>query len=154
MPVSRRETRSKIRYRLFGTAKTFSKPAITRESLDFFSSRLCGILQAEDSTIVTQLLKTFPGGQAHQEEMLLLPGRLNNKKASLFSVKGYNVVSSVEFPDFPLHRKIDELREIILLIEVKKKCRLCCNRLKLIFLVPEHPGRCKILQGPPRAHPR
>jgi len=91
---------------------------MTRERLDFFGPRLCGILQADDTTIVSQLLYTFPGWEAHQEEMLLLPGLLNNKKASLFSVKGYNVVSPVEFPDFPLHRKIDELREIILLIEV------------------------------------
>ncbi|KAF1922934.1 uncharacterized protein M421DRAFT_10163 [Didymella exigua CBS 183.55] len=66
---------------------------------------------------MANLLAVFPGKERHEGEMLLLPGRLNNKKASLFSVKEYNVVSPVDFPNYSLHRKIDELREIILLIE-------------------------------------
>ncbi|KZM27970.1 hypothetical protein ST47_g882 [Ascochyta rabiei] len=66
---------------------------------------------------VTNLLSVFPGGEFHKGEMLLLPGRLNNKKAPLFSVREHNVMSPVDFPNYSLHRKIHELREIVLLIE-------------------------------------
>jgi hypothetical protein len=67
---------------------------------------------------VAKLLASYPSDQKYEAELLLLPGRLNNKKASVFSIDGDNVVSPEEFTKMPFHQKIDELREIILLMGV------------------------------------
>ncbi|KAH6620568.1 hypothetical protein C7974DRAFT_474255 [Boeremia exigua] len=62
------------------------------------------------------LLSEFPGETKYLKEMLLLPGRLNNKKSQLFGIKGHNVIALRKFTSMPLHQKIDELREVVLLI--------------------------------------
>jgi hypothetical protein len=67
---------------------------------------------------VKHLLSVYPGFEDHKTEMLLLPGRLNNKKAQLFGLDGHNVISTEEFSDMPFHQRIEELRELVLLIEV------------------------------------
>jgi hypothetical protein len=68
--------------------------------------------------LVRYLLSEFPGAEQYGGEMLLFPGRLNNKKNQLFGIDGNNVISTDKFEKMSLHQRIDELRELILLIEV------------------------------------
>jgi hypothetical protein len=67
---------------------------------------------------VTHLLSVYPGIDQHQAELFILPGRLNNMKNQLFSVRGLNVISKTRFVAASLHQKVNELREAILLIKV------------------------------------
>ena len=67
---------------------------------------------------MAQLLRAYPSDSLYQIELLLLPGRLNNKKSALFSIDGNNVISTEKFTDMPFHEKVDELREVILLMGV------------------------------------
>ena len=73
---------------------------------------------ANQLILVAKLLSLYPSEKQHEVELLLLPGRLNNKKASVFSIDGDNVVSPEEFAKMTFHQKIDELREIVLLMGV------------------------------------
>ena len=73
---------------------------------------------ANQTIIVAELLGVYPSDNHHEVELLLLPGRLNNKKASLFSVDGHNVISTEKFAKLSFHEKVDELRELILLMGV------------------------------------
>jgi hypothetical protein len=58
-----------------------------------FASELPRIV-ADCDGIVAELLRAYPSDEHHEIEILLLPGRLNNKKASLFSIDGHNVIST------------------------------------------------------------
>ena len=58
--------------------------------------------------------------EEYGHEMLLVPGRLNNKKNHLFGVDGHNVISTDKFAKMSLHQKVDELRELVLLIKVSR----------------------------------
>jgi hypothetical protein len=63
----------------------------------------------------------FPGDNEYAKELLLLPGRLNKKKSFLFSTKkkvGLNVIAVEKFGKMPFHQRINELREVVLLIDV------------------------------------
>jgi hypothetical protein len=68
--------------------------------------------------VVTYFLSVYPGGEQHQKELLLLPGRLNVMKSQLFSVLGRNVLSTTKFSKKSFHQRVDDLWEVILLINV------------------------------------
>lgn len=96
-------------------------PHDSKESLRFgFPSTASGVprIVADFDGIVAELLKAYPSDKLHKIELLLLPGRLNNKKASLFSIDGHNVISTDKFEKLAFHEKVDELRELILLMGV------------------------------------
>lgn len=82
-------------------------------------SIMTGISSSEHRLIfaVKYLLSEFPS-KTNPTEFLLLPGRLNVKKAALFGVKPKNVVALEKFRKMPLHQQIDELREVVLLTAV------------------------------------
>ena len=67
---------------------------------------------------VKYLLSEFPGDTHYTTEFLFLPSRLNVKKSALFSVKPKNVINLTKFKKMPLHKQIDELREVVLLTAV------------------------------------
>jgi hypothetical protein len=113
----------------------------SKESLRFgFPSTASGVprIVANCDGIVAELLKAYPSEELHEIELLLLPGRLNNKKASLFSIDGHNVISTDKFEKLAFHEKVDELREVILLMGVSTIFvpfwRVCAD-----FPVPQYP---------------
>ena len=81
---------------------------------------------------MAQLLRAYPSDSLYQIELLLLPGRLNNKKSALFSIDGNNVISTEKFTDMPFHEKVDELREVILLMGVSA-LNIPSSKYPLIF---------------------
>jgi hypothetical protein len=68
--------------------------------------------------IVTHLLSVYPGDNEFKDELFILPGRLNNMKNQLFSIRGSRVIGRARYVAAPLNQKVDELREAILLIKV------------------------------------
>jgi hypothetical protein len=88
--------------------RSISSPSITSG----ISSSKHGLIFA-----VTYLLSESPG-KTYPTEFLFLPGRLNVKKSALFSVKPKNVIGLEKFKKMPLHQRIDELREVVLLTAV------------------------------------
>ncbi|KAJ4343362.1 hypothetical protein N0V95_006696 [Ascochyta clinopodiicola] len=83
----------------------------------FWNTRWGGVAGVDPAgNAMKYLLSEFPGEDKYANEMLLLPGRLNNKKNQLFGIKGHNVIALKKFSSMPLHQKLDELREVVLLI--------------------------------------
>lgn len=83
---------------------------------------------------MTYLLSFHPGDNEFKNELFILPGRLNNMKNQLFSVRGSSVLSMQRFKGASFDQKVDELREAILLIKVTWTT---VHRLKLAYRVPE-----------------